>query len=387
MIILALCYLKFASNNNSSCNDQKTLQGGSQTDVTNKIKSGNKNIAAYHPEIVSVDGCRKEKETVDIASGQKCCVGLAPMNFLKLGGATIGAVISCVDQGGYICAQCGNGVCDQNNMDENGCNCPQDCGYLASCNKDGKCDMGETAEKCSLDCRCGDGICDPRETLADCPNDCANSCLEEGRVIYEIDELGRMVYSSGKGCCSGLQPISKIDERRFVCEKKDCKDDQGYLLGGEKQDCCANFQTNWLSEISAVIAASSCTKCGDDICDYGETYRNCAADCASQCIRIGEGFGNSGSDCCPGLIAATKCYQLNDNNTCRMIDECYPSYVGYQTCIKCGNGVCGVDENKCNCPQDCGKATPLCGNYLCESSENYINCPQDCEAESRQMEQ
>lgn len=57
-------------------------------------------------------------------------------------------------------------------------------------------------------------------------------------------------------------------------------------------------------------------------------------------------------------------------------------------CATCGDGVCGGDENACNCPVDCGTAQlcaqllPTCGNGVCESGvgngERHENCSADC---------
>ncbi len=45
---------------------------------------------------------------------------------------------------------------------------------------------------------------------------------------------------------------------------------------------------------------------------------------------------------------------------------------------KCGNGICDLDENACNCGIDCGYCS--CGNGICEPSlgESCSNCFQDC---------
>ena len=44
-------------------------------------------------------------------------------------------------------------------------------------------------------------------------------------------------------------------------------------------------------------------------------------------------------------------------------------------CAKCGNGECGMGEDRCNCPEDC----ELCPDGLCGPEENVSICPEDCE--------
>jgi len=35
------------------------------------------------------------------------------------------------------------------------------------------------------------------------------------------------------------------------------------------------------------------------------------------------------------------------------VDECLAEKGGRYLCIKCGDGRCGIGENRCNCPADC----------------------------------
>lgn len=64
-----------------------------------------------------------------------------------------------------------------------------------------------------------------------------------------------------------------------------------------------------------------------------------------------EGMDIDGKDiggaCCPGLsaVAATG----PGSAGCTRIAP--PSI---QVCVRCGDGVCGAGENRCNCPKDCG---------------------------------
>jgi len=46
-------------------------------------------------------------------------------------------------------------------------------------------------------------------------------------------------------------------------------------------------------------------------------------------------------------LTAISCDSPDENGTCRY--DC----VGASFCTYCGNGICGLGENKCNCPDDC----------------------------------
>jgi len=45
----------------------------------------------------------------------------------------------------------------------------------------------------------------------------------------------------------------------------------------------------------------------------------------------------------------------------------------------CGNGCCGPAESECDCPADCG---PACGDGCCGASESPCDCPDDCGADA-----
>jgi len=92
-----------------------------------------------------------------------------------------------------------------------------------------------------------------------------------------------------------------------------------------------------------------CHSCGDGCCspEYGESYGNCYKDCCYP-----EGITRPVLPlhvCCPGLNTVIP-YDMN----CVARQGCAGcEAIGSVTCVRCGNGVCGLGENYCNCPQDC----------------------------------
>lgn len=62
--------------------------------------------------------------------------------------------------------------------------------------------------------------------------------------------------------------------------------------------------------------------------------------------------------CCEGLVK--RCGVEFFDGSCDMIGK--NTWASAPSCLPCGNGICNQFENRCNCPEDCGKkteATPL----------------------------
>lgn len=73
---------------------------------------------------------------------------------------------------------------------------------------------------------------------------------------------------------------------------------------------------------------------------------------------------------------------------------CGPKCLCVECPSRCGDGVCGFEEDNCNCPEDCGKQDicsncivlnppPACGDGVCDGpcvvgGETSRTCPQDC---------
>ena len=68
---------------------------------------------------------------------------------------------------------------------------------------------------------------------------------------------------------------------------------------------------------------------------------------APACVGEGDSYAvvPPHMECCPGLTAIG-CSAPDAGGVCV---EC----VGAMYCTYCGDGVCGLGENKCNCPVDC----------------------------------
>ena len=99
--------------------------------------------------------------------------------------------------------------------------------------------------------------------------------------------------------------------------------------------------------------------CGNSVCDAGENYSSCGKDC---CYPEGEYIPViPDAKCCDGLENGAN-YDMN----CVLNHdyECEPCLlVGASICINCGDGICGLGENFCNCIEDCKPTAMRMGIY------------------------
>ncbi|MDP2864480.1 MAG: hypothetical protein Q8N73_02405 [bacterium] len=198
---------------------------------------------------------------------------------------------------------------------------------LANCCGNGECETGEDWETCSQDCElCDDG----------------NPCTQD-------------IYSYETGKCSYI----KLDGPQPGCSAK--------VTCGSWTCRTGVCQTEYISNC-----------CGNKICEVGETYATCPADCPN----------------------------CDDDNKCTKDYYDYHKHKCVNTpildVICCGNTVCETGETYKNCARDCPNCDddnectkdsydyhqqkcineiviPCCGNGICDKdAETYSICPTDC---------
>ncbi len=175
------------------------------------------------------------------------------------------------------------------------------------------------------------------------------------------------VYSSITNCCGN--EICEVGENYTGCAA-DCPNCD------DNNDCTVDsYDYHEQKCVNAIIPNVIC--CGNDRCEIGETYSNCARDCPN----------------------------CDDKNNCTTDSYDYHK----QKCINepiipcCGNEICDKDaETYSNCPTDCPNCddenectedsygyheqeclheiiVPCCGNGICdEGVEDLSSCPADC---------
>lgn len=112
--------------------------------------------------------------------------------------------------------------------------------------------------------------------------------------------------------------------------------------------------------MGACCPASSESRCGDGVCDPGETCATCDEDCGGCPPRCGDGVCDALEDC---ATCAEDCVAL--------CNECAP---------RCGDGHCDRSESCASCAEDCGRCDGACGDGICDAGERCDVCPSDCGA-------
>ncbi len=202
------------------------------------------------------------------------------------------------------------------------------------------------------------------------------------------------------------------------CVEKECETAADCLSKDCQKADCANNKCSYSS-------VPDC--CGNEICEVGETYPECAADCPNcddknECTvddydyHAQECTSEPVIPCCGNDICdkdaedysscPVDCPNCDDKNDCTVDDYDYHE----QECINtpildvicCGNGACEIGETYESCTRDCPNCDddnectsdsyeyheqkcihepviPCCGNGICdEGVENHSSCPKDC---------
>lgn len=202
------------------------------------------------------------------------------------------------------------------------------------------------------------------------------------------------------------------------CAEKECKIESDCLVKGCQQAQCINNKCEY-------SLLNDC--CGNDLCEVGESYPECAADCPNcdddnKCTDDSFDFHAQECNnkpiipCCGNMICdmgsedyttcSADCLNCDDNNECTNDSydyheqECVNAPI--QGVVCCSNGVCELGETYETCTLDCPNCDdesectedsfdyhkhecvnelqiPCCGNEICdEGVEEYSNCSNDC---------
>lgn len=90
--------------------------------------------------------------------------------------------------------------------------------------------------------------------------------------------------------------------------------------------------------------------------------------CGNGICGIGEDFCQCALDCVNATCGDGLCCADKNEDTCTCPQDC-----GFA----CGDGCCVLDENFCTCEVDCSRR---CGDGCCSApSEKIDNCPEDCQ--------
>jgi len=165
------------------------------------------------------------------------------------------------------------------------------------------------------------------------------ACAEGGENINMNAKNCENNMSDGANtcCCLKIAPPCKKEGEEFDSSL-------------ELPKCCAG-----LTEVEVYFSVHKCVDCKNGACKISENNDNYYSGDAGKnpeetkpaCAKEGEKsyFGNP------------SCCDLPAIPNTKVIDgQCsVPVPDGSQICANCGDGSCGVGENRCNCPKDCAQ--------------------------------
>ncbi|MBT9555840.1 MAG: hypothetical protein IV100_07415 [Myxococcales bacterium] len=297
--------------------------------------------------------------------------------------------------GGTCVVKCGDGTCGP---DESCNDCVLDCGCNAGeiCSPGGTCDPDEcnglTAEGCCVG-----------KTLATCDagklvtTTCATSC--------GWDPAANTYACNGSGADpSGTFPLLCEGACQPDCAGKACGLDG---CGGSCGDCGLGNECT---------ANGQCAPtCGNGVCALDESCKTCAADCAcgqaetcnadgvcAPTVPCGEVDsagccdGNLARWCSNGTLTETPCpgtcgWSAGDARYACGFEGTEPSGTHSMACPvvcapncngrECGDDGCGGTCGSCGSGEQCtalGECVLKCGDGLCSLDEDCVTCPGDC---------
>ena len=254
------------------------------------------------------------------------------------------------DNGG---GSCGDGVCGDG---EDPCTCPDDCLTEEVCCQASDCPQPYCGPCCYVECVdfactgdlwlddcCWNGECEEGETPENCPDDCQVPCADDFDCPYKMKCQDGGCVDVGCVEKGGLLPGAISPEYLDHMATECCEGlDQISYAGNYDEDC--QFVP------LAGGPSGACTECGNGACEEQETKCNCPDDCPSTpCIPEGDAqcdYEDWTMECCPGLVPVSM-IPVDEDGQCGIALPC-----GF-VCTRCGDGECGIAENKCNCEEDC----------------------------------
>src|SRR3989344_4924196 len=215
----------------------------------------------------------------------------------------------------------------------------------------------DTCQLINLSNCCGNNSCEPPgEDPYNCAIDCLVDCLSE----WECNE-----WQPAECPPSGFQTRDCFDQN--ACEIP--------IDPPANQQSCDSRCPGLTCGVGEAINIDQCVChqivpfCGNGICEAGETYAQCPADCILPCtpnwtcLNWGE---------CQNDLQRRECYDLNncdlDLDRPPEIRSCRPG------CEVACQGCQTINLDACQCEP----VTPCCGNNSCETQENVWSCRADC---------
>ena len=171
-----------------------------------------------------------------------------------------------------------------------------------------------------------------------------NQCQRAGIILFVIVIISSAANSYARENLAGY--CLDTYQKTGTCPKDVCS----YLCPGGKfyNGCELLCQPKVCLQLSA-------DDCPTDTCQIvvGCTGEKICYNKLKEATQKCGGLSFPGQDvpCCEGFVK--RCGVEFFDGTCDMIGK--HSRNSIPICLPCGNGICNQFENRCNCPEDCGK--------------------------------
>lgn len=249
--------------------------------------------------------------------------------------------------------------------------------------------VDSTAPKCQADyqyeetCNACDGVVagpcqqiDPNTcSLITTPNCCGNGTCEPPTEDPYVCQVDCPVNCLSNWQCDSWQPLACPANG---IQTRNCVDLNGCPVPINKpptQQVCGTSCTGLSCRQDQTINLAQCTcedivpYCGNSICEAGESFANCPADCIEVCTP---NWTCSSWGSCSNNLQTRQCNDLNNCN----LDRDRPPEI--RSCAPGCDEACTLCQNISLTTCSCQPKTPCCGNGVCESSETSWSCPADC---------
>jgi len=173
-------------------------------------------------------------------------------------------------------------------------------------------------------------------------------------IILLIVVIGVISYSYMNNTCSAIDD-SKCNKKCNIdndCKKVGCSCVNKFDIIKDNKGSCNT------------LVAFGC-KCMNNQCSSESIIPH---NNQSDCLKEGKSGSSKSPEvrvCCSGLNEIK--LDFENNGTCQKIMDGF-------ICTKCGDGVCGTGENKCNCPQDCGQDLSCIKSQDCKIDSYSCKC-------------